>query len=164
MIFSMLQDCERRAIAKLFRHKSEEKRSTPRQEAAEWNTFKLSFHRMTLSVHYFLLHPVHQVWEPDSGMRPSNAPIYYSKSDGCGPFCPGSAIKMWGKSKAEDKFYWRDLLGWGNIAAVSLWHELNTCGKEICDLPCLIVPIQFTIYCFISRPVMSQCLMHYCFH
>ncbi|KAL9382490.1 hypothetical protein Peur_025525 [Populus x canadensis] len=32
---NMFKDCERRAIAKLFRHKSEEKRSTPRQEAAE---------------------------------------------------------------------------------------------------------------------------------
>nr|XP_034924627.1 uncharacterized protein LOC118056511 isoform X2 [Populus alba] len=32
---NMFKDCERRAIAKLFRHKSEEKRSTPRQEAVE---------------------------------------------------------------------------------------------------------------------------------
>ena len=44
----------------------------------------------TLPVHYFLQHPVR---EPDSGTHPSNAPIYYSKSDGCGPFCSGSAIK-----------------------------------------------------------------------
>ncbi|KAJ6855543.1 hypothetical protein NC651_040256 [Populus alba x Populus x berolinensis] len=32
---NMFKDCERRAIAKLFRHKSEEKRSTPRQEVVE---------------------------------------------------------------------------------------------------------------------------------
>ncbi|KAF9661636.1 hypothetical protein SADUNF_Sadunf19G0089400 [Salix dunnii] len=32
---NMFKDCERRAIAKLFRHKSEDKRSTPRQEATE---------------------------------------------------------------------------------------------------------------------------------
>ncbi|KAJ6744825.1 TRANSMEMBRANE PROTEIN (DUF616) [Salix purpurea] len=31
----MFKDCERRAIAKLFRHKSEDKRTTPRQEATE---------------------------------------------------------------------------------------------------------------------------------
>ena len=156
----MLQDCERRAIAKLFRHKSEEKRSTPRQEAVEWNTFKLSFHRMTVSVHYFC-YTQSTKFESLTVVCVLLMPQYYSKSDGCGPFC---SIKMWGKSIAEEKSYWRNLLGWGNIAAVSLWHELNTCGKEICDLLCLIVPIQFTIYCFISRPVMSQCLVHYCFH
>jgi len=45
MIFSILQDCERRAIAKLFRHRSDEKRSTLHQEATEWNTPNLSFAR-----------------------------------------------------------------------------------------------------------------------
>lgn len=153
----MLQDCERRAIAKLFRHKSEDKRTTPRQEATEWNTFMLSFHRMRLCLYIIFCHTQFESLTVVC-ILPSNPPIYYSKSDRCGPFCSGSAIKMWGTSKAEEKFYWRDLLGWGNSAAVSLsltW--IKYLWKRICDLLCLSVPIHFTIYCFISRPVMSQC-------